>query len=219
MSKNARTLATALAALLVVIFGGCNSTSLDDGDSADVVLEIQQISPTPITASPDPSNPAVCTFTVTDWTANLLNKAKNADAITSPYNDIVLQTLTLSYEWDSPAAGATAPRTVAVGGTIPAGGSGSVRFTPIALGDLDTNKEGHSASVSMLFRGETVSGNDVETLTGAQLVVNSCLQPPITGACCSGSTCSVVSASQCAAAAGTYLGDGTTCALNPCGGP
>jgi len=39
-----------------------------------------------------------------------------------------------------------------------------------------------------------------------------------TGACCVGSTCSTVTAAACATAGGTYNGDGSSCAGNPCGG-
>jgi DNA/RNA endonuclease YhcR with UshA esterase domain len=53
------------------------------------------------------------------------------------------------------------------------------------------------------------------TMFGA-CVPNLCPQP--TGACClpSGGLCSVGTAADCAAAAGLYQGNGTTCAPNPC---
>ena len=39
-----------------------------------------------------------------------------------------------------------------------------------------------------------------------------------TGGCCVGTSCSVVTAADCAAAGGAYLGDNTDCSGDPCGG-
>jgi len=40
--------------------------------------------------------------------------------------------------------------------------------------------------------------------------------PPVTGACCVGATCTVMTAADCTAGGGTYQGDDTTCTPNPC---
>ncbi len=39
-----------------------------------------------------------------------------------------------------------------------------------------------------------------------------------TGACCIGTTCSTATQADCSAAGGSYLGDGSSCAGDPCGG-
>ena len=41
----------------------------------------------------------------------------------------------------------------------------------------------------------------------------------VTGACCVGTSCEILTASRCAELSGTYNGDGTTCANNPCTPP
>src|SRR4030095_13241037 len=41
----------------------------------------------------------------------------------------------------------------------------------------------------------------------------------VTGSCCVGPTCQELTAAQCAAAGGTYHGDGTVCTPNPCVAP
>lgn len=177
MSKRALYLLTVAAALLVVGFAGCNSTNLDDGDSADVVLEVNTMTGSPITSQPD-NLTGGCVFTIQDWSATLANKPKNSLAVTSPFNDIRLIALDISYAWANPAvAGVTNPRTFAMAGTIPANGTASVTFTPIALGDLDLSKEGQTADLVMVFRGRTVDGFDVSApVYGKQLNVNSCIQ-------------------------------------------
>lgn len=42
---------------------------------------------------------------------------------------------------------------------------------------------------------------------------------PVTGACCIGATCVILTSAQCAASGGTYQGNNTTCTGQCIGGP
>ncbi len=175
MRTNRREMKLLLAGLVLAL-GSCNPTSLDNSDSADVVLEVLNIPQVPpITAAS--VGGGACTFTVTNMTVTLRNQPKNTLAGDSPFNDILVESVTLSYEWDDLTL-TTLPRTLAVGGTVPANGSQTVSFPPIALGDLLATYAGHSASITMAFTGQTVSGKGVSaTGRGAVVSVNSCACP------------------------------------------
>ncbi len=162
-----------LVAAVVLAAAGCTGDSLDDGDSADVVLEVFSIPQIPpITTA---VSGAGCTFIVTSVNVTLRNQATN-DVVASPFGDIRLETVTLSYDWFTLPA--TPTRTLSIGGTIPVGGSGSVSFPPILLQDLSTGYAGATASVDMLFRGRTVAGQDVQaSARGSALSVSSCACP------------------------------------------
>jgi len=159
-------------AAVVLIAAGCTGNSLDDGDSADVVLEVYNIPQVPPVTTA--LNGAICTFTVTNMTVSLQNRPKN-ELVTSPFGDVVMQSVTLSYNWDTLPP--TPTRTVNVGGTIAVGSTGTVSFAPIVLGDLTNTYAGHSASVSAVFRGATVAGDAVQASAGFSFSVNSCLCP------------------------------------------
>lgn len=168
-----------LAACLVVALGGCTGSALDDGDSADVGLFVQTMTVPPVTTSPSPD----CTtpvFTVPNATATLLNQPKNASA-TSPFQDVILQDVVISYQWDDEAApgGITPTRVVAISGTVQVGKTGTVQFIPIFLGDLTPDREGHSANLTLTFRGRTFEGRPVASppsdTAGTVLSVNACI--------------------------------------------
>ena len=162
-----------LLAGLVLAAAACTGNSLDDGDSANVVLEVFNIPQIPpVTAAIDAAS-GNCLFTLTNVIVTLQNKPKSELGASSPFNDVVLQNVTLSYAWDSPSL-TTPTRTATLGGTIPAGGTGTVSFPPIAGGDLSTANSGHSASVTMVFVGQTISGDGVQARGGGVLFVNSC---------------------------------------------
>ena len=96
------------------------------------------------------------------------------DAVPVIANDVVLETVTITYTWDDPAL-TTPTRTFAISGTIPAGGTGDVTFQPIALGDLTVGTfDGHSANMDMLFMGRTAAGGEVPTFAGGLLTIDSC---------------------------------------------
>jgi hypothetical protein len=166
----------ALAAVCAALLApGCADGTVDDGDTGDVILEVANTATTPITTAEDPDNPGSCSFVVTEWTSTLNNKPKNAKAIVSPWNDILMGTVDVTYAWDDPAI-VTPPVTMNVSGTVPANGSLGVKFPPILLGDVTAAMEGHSANLVLTFHGTAVSGEAVTTTAyGAVMSVNSCI--------------------------------------------
>lgn len=211
-------------ALLLAVFGVVGwltaCSDLDGPDSADVVMEIRSITSTPITSVPSTADPTSCVFTITQWTMSVFNLPKNELAITSPYNDVQLDYIEISYDWNNAAI--TTPTWISpMGGVIPANGAASVSFYPIAADELDPAMAGNAAGISIRLVGHTGAGTGEEVVatSAAQLATNSCQLQPIVGGCCSGGTCTLLRASDCIGGGGTYLGDNTTCALNPCGGP
>jgi len=166
----------AVAALCVaVVAPGCSNGTVDDGNTGDVVLEVASTTTTPITGAADPALPGVCVFTVTDWTATLNNKPKNGSAIVSPWNDIMMGTVDITYVWDDPSI-VTAPVTMNISGTVPANGSLGVKFPPIFAGNITAAMEGHAANLTMTFHGAAVSGEGVSTTAfGAVMTINSCI--------------------------------------------
>lgn len=154
----------------VALFPACNS-ALDDPDTADVVLEVVTITAQPIEAQDDGSG--VCIFTVQDWNAQLRNEPKSELATQSPFGDIRLVRIDATYDWGSDGT-VEQSRVLPVSGTVPAGGTQAVQFTPITFDDL-AGREGQSASMGMLWVGETYDGQPVSTWTSRMLNVNSCI--------------------------------------------
>jgi hypothetical protein len=203
-------------------FAGCNGT-IDD--EPDVILEIQTLTIAPITSSQNGTG-GTCTYTLTPATVTFKNLPKNSLAETSPFNDIILQSVNIAYAWDD---GAVTPATTAgIGGAVPANGTGTGTFTVIsnvALGvtqapdPLGNGRAGHTASLAMVFNGATVSGDAVSATAGGTLQVGSCTVN--FGACCSaGGSCSLQSEAACINDGGSYKGDGTSCSTsNICIGP
>src|SRR5262245_24999299 len=135
-----------LAAFSLVLAGaggfvGCNST-IDDTDSAPVVLEVENLQIPPVTSTSDPLNPGSCTATLTNSSATFKNKPKNAVAVSSPFNDIILQNVVVTYAWDD-GVGVTGPTTFGVGGSVPANGSATGQFQVVNAFDL-VGRQGHS---------------------------------------------------------------------------
>jgi hypothetical protein len=174
MRSQLRIFSVLFAAAAIVALPACNSTSLDDGDSANVVLEVGTVTVPPIQGQIDQTS-GVCTFTVTEASAQLLNKPKNELAVTSPFSDVRNLSVTIDWTWDSALVSPTPQRTLLLPGTVPANGTFTTAFTPIMLGDLTADKEGHSANMYMTFRGETVDGYPVTALgLGKTLSIGSC---------------------------------------------
>ena len=164
-----------LAVGTVVAFAlmpGCNST-IDDPSGPDVVLEVENPIIPPITGAANPTPPPACTFTVANATASFKNKAKNSLGATSPFNDIVLETVTVTYVWDD-LLGVSGPTVFGVGGSVPAGGQATAQFAVVNLGDL-VGRDGHTAAMTLVFRGHTVAGDAVSSSTGGTLAVGSCI--------------------------------------------
>jgi len=164
-----------LAGLFVVLtagwLAGCNGT-IDDADSAPVVLEVENMTIPPVNATTDPLTG--CAFTVVNSNATFKNKPKNAVAGVSPFNDINLLNVVVLYAWDD-GLGVTGPETFGVGGSVPAGGSSPAQFSVVNSDDLlNPDRQGHTANLVMTFNGVTVAGDPVSVTTGGSLVVNTC---------------------------------------------
>jgi hypothetical protein len=176
MRKHTKLLTRTVVLAAAGWFAGCNST-IDK--EPNVVLEVQNVSIPPIAGTRNATT-GLCVFTLTNATATFKNSPKNALAGTSPFNDIVLQNLTVDYVWDD-GVGVTSAL-FGVGGTVPAGGTASGQFAVVNAQDLApppqpdplTSREGHTASLVMTFRGVTVSGDAVWVTTGGSLTVNTC---------------------------------------------
>jgi hypothetical protein len=153
----------------VALSPACNS-ALDDPDTADVVLEVVTITAQPIEAQDDGSG---CTFTIQDWNAQLRNEPKSELATQSPFGDIRLVRIDATYDWGNDGS-VEQTAALPVSGTVQAGGTQAVQFTPIPLEYL-AGRDGQSASMGMLWVGETYDGNPVTTWTSRMLVVNSCI--------------------------------------------
>lgn len=171
MRKHTKILALTVVLAAAGWIAGCNS-SFDD--EPNVVLEVKTLTITPITGATD-AGTGECIFTITNATASFDNKPKNALATESPANDIILRDVLIGYVWDD-GAGVTAAQ-FGVGGTVTANGSGTGQFAVVNALDLAIpSREGHTASLTLTFRGVTVSGDAVSTTTGGTLTVNTC--PP-----------------------------------------
>lgn len=164
-----------VTALLVLLAASCADNGIDDGSSANVVLEVDTVTLAVVTSTYDPLN-AVCVFTITDSTATLSNIPKSEGAITEPFNDILIDQMIISYVWDDglPMPNyVTSPRVV-----IPANSSNTVRFLPVQLAEFLAavpSREGHSAEVTLQFYGEVGDGSRVQAVGGGALFVNSCI--------------------------------------------
>lgn len=167
-----------LAALLLVV-PACTSNSLDDGDSADVVLEVVSLDNPPVAG--EIGEGGFCGFTVESWTASLANIPKNrvSGEGTSPYNDIVVNSLVIAYEWIDCASCSTVDRFVGLGNvSVPAGGLNAVTFEPIALDDVLNGLpdiEGSTANLTLTFTAQTVEGTVITERAYRQLHVESCI--------------------------------------------
>ena len=183
-------------AAVLLLAGACTGNGLDDGSSAQVVLEIVSFTTPPVTAATNTAgfcsattaiactgdadcplnevcNIGGCTLTVVDWTVAFSNVPKNSLAA-APANDIAMIDVTISYSF--PGAGNPAPRTFGLGGqVITTGGTGSIAFPPIALQDLDATLVSSTGGVLMTFRGQTQEGTMVVLTVARDLTVEECV--------------------------------------------
>jgi hypothetical protein len=213
MRKSTQSIALVLVAAAGAWFAGCNS-AIDDADGPNVVLEVENITIPPVSASVD-SNGS-CTFTITPATGSFKNKPKNLGAEAEPFNDIILKTLDVSYLWDDGVV--TAGTTTGLGGAVPANGTSTASFYVVDSVTIDAggnSRAGHTAALMLTFNGVTVSGDPVSVTTGGSLLINSCVQPNV-GACCQGASCSQQTLQDCANSGGTYQGDFSTCVTTVC---
>lgn len=163
----------------LTVLSGCNSGNIDSPDSAPVELEVSSLINAPITAeSAGGGGGGGCTFEVVDWTVSFLNLPKNSQAVTSPFNDLIVDSVTIDYSWNSP--GTTPQRTVGLGGiAVPVSGTGTATFSPITFEDLFavTTTGGVTANLTLTFNARTIEGTTVRYTTGRQLLVESCPVP------------------------------------------
>jgi hypothetical protein len=221
MRKHTKFLTRTVVLAVASCFAACNGT-IDK--EPNVVLEVQTLTISPVTASQD-SVLNTCTYTITAANATFKNLPKNQYASESPFNDIILQNVEISYTWDDGLI--APPRVTGLGGSVPAGGTTSAQFSVISNADLNvqgpdpndppgTGRSGHTAALELLIHGQTVSGDAVSTETGGTLQVNSCTTQ-FTGACCGGpGACSLQTQQNCAWSGGTYAGDNTSCQTTVC---
>jgi hypothetical protein len=213
MIEHTKTLARTVALVVAGCLASCNST-IDK--EPNVVLEAETVTIPPVTSTANGPNNS-CTFLVTVANGTFKNKPKNQFATESPFNDIIMKNVVVSYVWDDGLA--QPPVTAGIAGSVPANGSASTQFSVISNaalggGDPATGRAGHTASLGMTFNGTTVSGDAVSTSTGGTLQVNSCTVN--LGACCTPGGCvDGQSSAACTTQSGTYQGDFTTCATLP----
>ena len=126
MLKNNTLLISSLAVLLLFA-AGCTHDTLDDGDSADVIIEVAVLSNPAVTAALDTTTGA-CTFTVEDWTVEVANRPKN-ESVSGPFNDVEMISVNISYNWldATPVFGNNYYRIRSIGF------SGDVKISQVAL--------------------------------------------------------------------------------------
>jgi len=169
MFATKRTLALMAFAALAVL-PSCNS-AIDDPDGPNVVLEAENLTIPPINGQTDTTT-GTCNFTITNASATFKNKPKNEQAVVSPFNDIVLLSVHVSYDW-GPGNAPQADGDFGLGGTVPANGTAPAQFAVVSGNDLVLH-EGEIASLVLTFTGKTVSGDIVSTTTGGTLAVGTC---------------------------------------------
>lgn len=172
MFRTQRVLPALAALLALAIVPSCNS-SIDKASGPNVVLEVENVTIPPVNATVDATT-GTCTVTLTNSTATFKNKPKNSLGSTSPFNDIILKDVIVTYIWDD-NAGVAGPTVFGVGGSVAANGSSTAQFGVVTIGDITgTSRFGHSATLTLTFEGETVSGEPIQVVTGGTLSVGSC---------------------------------------------
>jgi hypothetical protein len=190
-----------LSLVLIVVAGACTSDDLDDGDSAGVVLQVLSLEPQAVTAQAQQGSGVCslsggqctvasdcplageactgttgCQLTVEEWDASLQALPKNSVAITSPFNDVVMNNIVIDYTWQIAGPGVVTQTIGLNGVTVPVNGQANVTFFPISAAAVSTDPaiEGNTADLIMRFNGVTVEGRGVSVVTQGQLNVESC---------------------------------------------
>ncbi len=172
MMRTNRRLVLAVAAGALLAMSGCVKGSIDDPGSAQVELQVALTDTPAVTCSLQNGIPL---FTVAEWSVTYNNVPKNELATTSPFNDIQIQSVTMSYDWPAPAAVLIPPdRTIPSPATVPVSGSASVKIDPILLQDLDPNMAGTSGIVTMTIHARTGAGQSISKTVGETLAVSAC---------------------------------------------
>jgi hypothetical protein len=187
-----------LAAVLLVT-ASCTNDDLDDGTSADVILEIMSLENPPITAQLSQSTQGTCEISgticdssadcaddevcirqqlceleVEDWTVSIMAAPKNPLA-TTPFNDIVVTHVDITYVWEDPSIDMS-PNSFGLGNvTIPAQTTSVATFPPISSDALMAyDVEGKTAHLTLQFHARTVEGTSISTTTRRPLIIEVC---------------------------------------------
>jgi hypothetical protein len=119
-----------------------------------------------------------CAVEIQNWEVSARNVPLNAVATTSPFNDIVVESVTVRYTLTGDAA-PSLERTIGVGGVvIPVNETTSFTFSPLAFQDVE-GFVGQTVDLSMTVNARTLGGERVSTVgaqPSAQLFVEDCLQ-------------------------------------------
>ncbi len=185
----------AVAVMLAV--PACTENDIDEGDQ-DVVLLLTSFDAPAVTGDPEigfcqdsPTIPCLnsnnCAFddvciltgiggecTISAWTFTLENKPLSEGASESPFNDVVLNSLTIAYDFP-PLGSIEFIRTIGLAGVvIPAAGSGSISFPPISSGDIEADNTAVNLTVTLDAR--TVAGIKLDTTPSTiTLFIGDCL--------------------------------------------
>lgn len=185
-----------LWAILLIVgalgVASCADSNIDDGDAADILLQVLGVNNPAITGNVDLGtcsisgtdcltndncpigevcNPPIAgDCTIAEWSVQMDNVPKSSGAGTSPFNDVVLATVTIMY-----SGGYAADVVLPLGVTIPADSSASVSFFPLSIADLTAGGDNTSVDLTMLFAGVTISGDSVAVATAAQLIIEDCI--------------------------------------------
>jgi len=196
MRKSIRWWMVALVALLLLV-PSCTSNNLDESD-ADVILKVLSINNPKVEGElgtcqgdnskecendgdcppidGEPTGPCLLPpepCTITEWSVTMENEALNPNGEASPYNDIEVLNVAISYVW---ATGDQTPtRHVDIGKVIEAGSTGSVSFFPITPADLVADNT--SVELKFTFNAQTISGHHPVSVFGGQgdtLIIENC---------------------------------------------
>jgi hypothetical protein len=175
----------------------CTGNDLDDGDTADVVLLVTQMQTGPVSGQAEVGTCSITTAvqcldnsdcpineacilpiagaecTIPEWQLQLVNKPKSEKATFSPFSDIELRSIDTVYT--DPISGALLfTRSFPISGLVNANnGTASVAFEPITFNDLTVDNT--TLNLSAVVRGQTVGGDGVEAIFGAQLFIEDCI--------------------------------------------
>ena len=190
------------AVVVLLAVPSCTENDLYESE-ADVVLQILSVTSPPIESDDGecqndtsiicnvdgdcpldstgaPTGPCVLPLepcTITEWSLSLLNSPLNEGGGSSPFNDIIVQTIEFTYDWDDLLGVDPDPSTatIPIGQTILANGGGTISFFPISVQDVAADET--TVSVTMVLRGVTVAGHEVANATGALLSIENCQIP------------------------------------------
>ena len=170
---------------------GCTNDTLDDGDSPDNVLEVESFAGPQATAALQGGGgggTSACLLRAVDWTMTLRNVPKSvlAGGDSIPFNTIVLDGISVTYQWAGSAPGPASGFIGLAGVAIEPEGTASIAFLPIGSdalavdGDTDgiPDLSGSSAVLYMVVRGHTEENEQVTLSISAVLNIQVC--PPAT---------------------------------------